>query len=454
MSLDELGAVDQCDDVDMDVYDLPGNDLVCEGPPTGLEKIYDYELGGHHPLHLGDTLHDRYRVIHKLGSGGYANVWLCCDTTTDRPRYVAVKIIVAEASTPECPELRVSRLINIGIDPEAVARHFCLPLDQFSIDGPNGTHHALVYPVLGSRVSRLLNKAHDDDLDVTLRKIATQVTEAMSILHTHGICHGDFRPANILTRVSNLDGLSEEEILGLVGEPEQTRVITASGEKHDLPTAPQYLVYPIVWEDIAQDPSAERFITEEACIIDFGESFEISNPPPELGIPQSYCAPEYVLDKKVSASCDVWALACTIFEIRTGRRLFDTFDDDQDEYLRKVAMVLGKFPEPWWSETWEARRTFLVDEADKDGKVIKVKRGRHPPPVDTAFYQKPEPRSIRESIEEGLFYNFRYKPGGIHKYIPEAEIDNLTDLLERMLKYNPDERLDVADALKHPWFKM
>ncbi|KAI0545803.1 kinase-like domain-containing protein [Xylaria curta] len=454
MSQDELGAVDEYDDADMDVYDLPGNGLICEGPPTGLEKIYDYEPGGYHPVHLGDTLHDRYRVIHKLGSGGYSNVWLCCDDSGGKPRYVAVKIIMAEASTLECPELRVSRLIDIGIDAEAAARHFCLPLDQFSIDGPNGTHHALVYPVLGPRVSKLFNKGHDDDMDITLRKVAFQVTQAMSILHTHGICHGDFRPANILTRTSNLDDLSEEELLRLVGEPEKAGLVTASEEKHDLPTAPQYLVYPIRWEDIAQDSSAGRFFTAESCIIDFGESFEILNPPPELGMPQSYCPPEFVLDKKVSASCDIWALACTIFEIRTGRRLINPFDDDIDEHLCKMAMVLGKLPEPWWSETWEARRRFFVDEADLDGKVIKADREGHPLPEDRAFYQKPETRSIREAIGEGLFYSFRLKPGGIYKNISEAEIDCLSDLLEKMLKYNPDERLRITDALEHPWFKM
>lgn len=38
---------------------------------------------------------------------------------------------------------------------------------------------------------------------------------------------------------------------------------------------------------------------------------------------------------------------CILFGIRTVRKLFDTFDDDQDEYLSKMAMILGKLPEPW-----------------------------------------------------------------------------------------------------------
>ncbi|KAI1074009.1 kinase-like domain-containing protein [Whalleya microplaca] len=451
--------------------DLPGNGLIIEGPPFGLEEIYDLEPGGHHPVHLGDILHDRYQVIHKLGSPGYANVWLCRDANSSEVRYVAVKIFLAEHSFSDCPELRVNKLIDMGIDAETAAEHFCLPLDQFSITGPNGEHYALVYPVLGPRVSRLFNKVNDSDLDVTLRQVATQVTQAMSILHSHGICHGDFRPANILARISNLDGLSEEELFRLVGRPRQTRVITASREKHDLPTAPQYLVYPIIWENIAQDPSARGLITGKICITDFGESFEISNPPSYLGIPQSYCAPEYILDKTVGPCCDLWALACTLFKIRTGRRLFGTFNDDNDEYLCKVAMLLGKLPEPWWSTTWQARSSFLIDEVDADGKVIEVNsqsrlsgkddvreeesgESTNGGTIGALVYQKREPRSIRESIAEGLSYNLGSRPRVIHRDIPEAEVDCFADLLGKLLKYRPEERLGIADALEHPWFKM
>ncbi|KEZ40231.1 hypothetical protein SAPIO_CDS9292 [Scedosporium apiospermum] len=63
-----------------------------------IEHIYDYEPGGHHPVRLGDTFGDagRYRVIHKLGSGGFATVWLCQDmTVTETPGYWALKIVVA-----------------------------------------------------------------------------------------------------------------------------------------------------------------------------------------------------------------------------------------------------------------------------------------------------------------------------------------------------------------------
>lgn len=251
-----------------------------------------------------------------------------------------------------------------------------------------------------------------------------------------------------MTRITNLDHFSEGELLELVGTPEQTDVITPSGAKHDLPTAPQYLVYPIVWEDIAQQPSAHTLIADKACIIDFGESYEISNPPLETGIPQTYCPPEYTLEKKVGVGCDIWALACTLFEIRTGRRLFDAYDDEPDECLWKIAMVLGKYPEPWWSETWKARRHCFRDDVDAEGRVVGVEKKRE---LGPNAWQRPLPRSLQDSIGEGLYYEFSHRPGGVAKVIPEAEVEELAGLLGLLLRYTPEDRLSAQDALDHAW---
>ena len=178
MSYSDLGSQDN------------DNGLMITGPPFGLEKIYDYELGGHHPVHLGDVLHARYRVIHKLGSGGYANVWLCKDISrSPASQFVAAKIITAEGSTEDCPELRVTKLD--GLVPPESTELFCLPLDRFDIDGPNGIHFVFVYPVLGPRVSRLLHLVNNSgDPGSSLRTFCRQTTEAMAVLHSLGICHG------------------------------------------------------------------------------------------------------------------------------------------------------------------------------------------------------------------------------------------------------------------------
>ncbi|TVY89779.1 Serine/threonine-protein kinase, partial [Lachnellula willkommii] len=421
------------------------NSLVVDGRPTALEKVYDYELGGHHPVHLGDLLNKRYE----------------CDDTSDVPQISAVKIIMAEESTYDCPELRVNKLKALGLDEGPLAENFCLPLDKFDISGPNGQHYAFVYPVLGPRVSRLLNVKRSQDPGGILRELSLQTAKAMTALHLGGICHGDFRPANILARISGLDGLSKHDILQALGQPKTTKVTTRSGENHNEPIAPQYLVYPISWDDVELSALGESFITDKACVIDFGESFDISEPPQVIGIPQIYCSPEYTIDKVVGVGSDIWALGCTLFEIRTGRKLFDTFDDDQDEYLCKMVMMLGKLPEPWWSTTWEARKLFFEDNVDGDGCVVEIRRELLQPDAgdgevgfEASVVKVPELRSIKDAIIPGLFYENRYGPGGVRHDISQEETNLFSDLLIKIFRYNPKERLTASQVVDHAWFKL
>ncbi|RMD44160.1 hypothetical protein DV735_g1044, partial [Chaetothyriales sp. CBS 134920] len=78
-----------------------------------LERLHGYRPGAYCPIHLGDELRNgRYRVIHKLGSGGFGTVWLCQDLYADEPTYVAVKILCASQKADTNPEVRVAELLK------------------------------------------------------------------------------------------------------------------------------------------------------------------------------------------------------------------------------------------------------------------------------------------------------------------------------------------------------
>jgi len=234
----------------------------------------------------------------------------------------------------------------------------------------------------------------------------------------------------------------------ILGSPRTTKVVTVSGDSHDMTTAPKYLVYPIKWDQVTSVPKGAALVNDAACVIDFGEAYEISTPPPDLGIPQIYCSSEYTLEGVVGVGSDTWALGCTLFEIRTGRKLFDTFDDDKDEYLCKVVITLGKFPEPWWSDTWELRGRYFKDETDANGGVLEVD-------AHTVVSRKPEPRSLEEALRDGLYYEYGgSRPGGVERDIPEREVVLLADLLAKLLRYSPEDRLTAGQALEHDWFKL
>lgn len=46
----------------------------------GAEELERYTPGGYHPVMIGDMLNQRYRVVDKLGFGGYSTIWLAVDT--------------------------------------------------------------------------------------------------------------------------------------------------------------------------------------------------------------------------------------------------------------------------------------------------------------------------------------------------------------------------------------
>ncbi|KAI9152246.1 Serine/threonine-protein kinase SRPK [Paramyrothecium foliicola] len=448
------------------------NELVTDGLQWRLEKILDYEPGGHHPVHLNDMLNERYRVIYKLGSGSFANVWLCRDLYYSTPRYVAMNIIMAESSTAECPETRVSSLVELGCDPKIVKAQLSLPLGQFEINGLNDTHFVFVYLVLGPRTSRVLQVINLDNPGPSLRKLCREATQALASLYAQGICHGawldtfrtqDVRPAKILTQIHGLDGLAGDVLSGILGTPRNTKVTTASGESHELDTAPEYLVYPVNWDEVVVIGPELKYKIGSAYLTDFGESFLTSEPPVELGIPLAYSAPEKNLEQKASKYCDLWALGCTLYEIRTGRQLFEKFDDGENEHLYKVAAILGRYPEPWWSETWEMRQHYFEDVSDAAGRAVGVHQGfyknntrvKQTQPDDgncRAIFEQAEPRSLKEAISIGLVYENSRGPGGLHRSISSDEAEVFADLLSKTLRYDPEESLSASNVLEHKWF--
>ncbi|KAJ5824074.1 hypothetical protein N7447_006414 [Penicillium robsamsonii] len=104
-----------------------------------IEDVEDLDicnLGGYHPLQVGDELDNaRYGVIDKLGYGGYSTIWLARGIQI--ARYVAVKVITAANDYTR----EASVISSLGNAPSTPGKEVIPPLiDQFWIYGPNGKH--------------------------------------------------------------------------------------------------------------------------------------------------------------------------------------------------------------------------------------------------------------------------------------------------------------------------
>ncbi|KAF5678526.1 CMGC kinase [Fusarium denticulatum] len=411
-------ALDYAGDLDHAPATSQGTFL--KGSKEGVEPLEEYQEGGYHPVHVGDILgpSDRYRVIHKLGHGGFGTVWLCRDSVEGR--YIALKVMVSDLNSDDILDFRLAELDQTMPGAQFIAS----PLDSFSIAGPNGGHQCLTFPPLGPCVSPELWVRLEKDPAAVLRKFAYQATQALDFLHQNGICHG--------VKLANLDHLAEDELLSLLGHPEEVQVQTESGE--ELPgSSPRYLVQPA---DISR--LGNEFLTEEICVIDFGESFKFSSPPEDLGIPENYLPPEILLERPdaIGPACDLWALGCTLFEIREQLPLFYMIYD-KDELLAEIVRFFGKLPEEWW-EKWEAREEYF----GADGNWL---RDEEDWSLEVALSKPIEIFESGENYKEGPKKSLR---------TPEAEQKLMADLLYRLFKYDPRERISAEDVLGHEWFRL
>lgn len=223
------------------------------------------------------------------------------------------------------------------------------------------------------------------------------------------------------------------------------QVLTCDGSSPGL-VAPSQVVAPI---DISRLSSS--LLREDITLIDFGQAFSADRPPPHYvpTTPSHYLSPEAFFESKMSFSSDVWALACTIFEIRAGSPLFDPFFRDDSLILKQIVETLGRFPEPWWS-TWEARRAWFDETGVPRPEEEQRKEGLPLPAVKNSLRQKL--REIGKQVDapyvdEGSMI----EKTGIR--LEESEVELLADLLEKMLRYEPKDRICMREVLQHPWFE-
>ncbi|KAK9368504.1 kinase-like domain-containing protein [Lipomyces kononenkoae] len=295
-------------------------------------------IRGFHPLLIGDKLAGgRYRILHKLGSGGFSTVWLARDERGKR--LVSLKIMTAETSST-CNELRILQCLKQTAVHHPACTYIISLLDHFEIEGPNGRHVCLVSEFAGPSISALhFNPNKPGEIrrlrgDLA-RKYSKQLILATGYMHSVGIVHGDITTSNVLIQLASADEWTDQDVYQRLGYPVTAEVRLCSGGLNDLVSAPKYVV------QSARLPDLEpKWLTEKVVLVDFGQAFMLLTPP------SAYAPPEVIFDSKLSVWSDIWALGCTTFEIRAGFQLFEIFFGTSREVLRHMVEILGKFPEP------------------------------------------------------------------------------------------------------------
>jgi serine/threonine protein kinase len=200
-----------------------------------------------------------YNVVHIIGQGGQAQVYLA-EREHDGLR-VALKVLNrALRNDPVFLERFVREYkLVASIDSQYVARIY----DQgFSGDHPYIAMEFLPSGTLASRIREGLTTR------ATLR-LVTQIAQALAAIHARGIVHRDLKPANILFRA---DGRPVLVDFGLARDMTISSTLTVAG---------QFLATP------------------------------------------RYMSPEQCLGRPVDARSDLYSLGAVLFEMMTGKKIYD-----------------------------------------------------------------------------------------------------------------------------------
>lgn len=310
-------------------------------------------------------------------------------------KHVAVKFVKSASHYTDAAKDEIE-IMGCLRSAEEGTQYVCSLLDHFALNGPNGRHLALVFPVLGINLWDLLEQYAPDGLSLsTVRYIARQLLAGVAYMHSKHVIHTDLKPENVALRTPS-------------------RVIKAIIEgRKDLGTTPE----------AEQDWLIGVLKSPDICIVDFGNACWTNKHFTDDVQTTQYRAPEVLIRSGYSTPCDMWSVACIFFELLTGDQLFHpksskTFSKD-DDHVALIVELLGHWPKHF-------------AKGGKRSKSLFNAQGR--PKAITRLEMWPLDAVLREKYS-----------------LTEEDAEAFASFLLPMLRIVPKERATAAEMMQHPW---
>ncbi|WP_063752503.1 protein kinase domain-containing protein [Streptomyces sp. NRRL S-350] len=172
----------------------PGSEAATSALPPFLGAGGPQTPGRGTAAPLGTVGDGRYRLTHRLGRGGMAEVLAAEDVRLGRT--VAVKLLRGELAQDDVARLRFTREAHAVA---ALNHHSIVSVYDTGEEyvGDESTPYIVMELVEGRTVRELLADEEAPPVDQALIIIAG-VLEALAYSHRHGIVHRDIKPANVI----------------------------------------------------------------------------------------------------------------------------------------------------------------------------------------------------------------------------------------------------------------
>ncbi|PYI02454.1 kinase domain protein [Aspergillus sclerotiicarbonarius CBS 121057] len=320
--------------------------------PIEEETFPFYRLKKFYPIHIGELLNSRYKVLGKLGYGSYSTVWLCHDKTNYD--YVAVKVLTTGAS-----EQASSREVNAyehlsRLGSSHIGGAYIRGLyDTFDISGPNGVHRCLVQPPMHLSIHELRLRAKSCKFsEPLLKQTLICILQALDFLHREAnIVHSDIKASNILLSIDDESILAGFE-KGEQESPSPRKIVDSNRTIYK-----------------SRKLSSPRDgLWGQPVLCDLGEA-RIGKLHRGNIQPYIYKAPEVLFDMQWSFGADIWNLGVMIWDIFENKHLFNALDEDGEyspsHHVAEMVSYLGPPPLHFLQRSQETRHAF-----DENGKWL------------------------------------------------------------------------------------
>ncbi|CDF35336.1 Serine/threonine protein kinase [Chondrus crispus] len=390
-----LSLYSRCNPAFLFIRSVPRRCLTKPTHPAGNDG-YD-NIHHDYILHVNDTLSDGrgndFVVLDLLGTGTFGQVVKCRHFTAGT--IVAVKVIKNQPAyfNQAWVEINILRILHFNNSSDDT-RHIVNFHNHFIFRG----HLCLVFERLSINLYELLKQNSYVGLNFdTLRTFLSQLLNALNVLVLSEVIHCDLKPENIL--LENLD-------------------------------------------------------TANVKIIDFGSACQLHYPIYSYVQSRFYRAPEVLLGcPEYDSKIDMWSLGCVAGELFLGIPLFP--GQNEMNMVSRIVEMLGDMPDRFLRRCQNTSKFFYPvragETAPDDVHLFHLK--------SSAQYEQennttlPEwKRFFKEKKLRDIIMTYPFRTPAPHA--DEIALrESFNDLLNGMLRVDPRDRWNPADALQHPFMK-
>ncbi|KAK7937349.1 uncharacterized protein PG986_014217 [Apiospora aurea] len=169
-----------------------------------------------------------------------------------------------------------------------------------------------------------------------------------------------------------------------------------------------------------------EMLSTDVVIWDIGSAYLATEERPLIvDAPESYQAPETIMDMKMGTKSDIWTLAATLIELASGAPMLEVKRDNKVEAIMAIEEIIGPAPQKYRKIARETAHKYSLEEWEKNGKARWLPKPEMPEAESGKGAKRIE--SVSHMVKSGEELEKRMKEDGSYQ-------DKIEDMLKEPQK--------------------